>query len=107
MNESPAQKARRHAQHDHLFTVLTVLPTDYTGYGGEVDREALWAADQEAPDCSCGCRWALELPKPLNYDWLVCVKPGGPRRGLLTWEHMAGVGCFEPESRTKWWGHDD
>jgi hypothetical protein len=28
-------------------------------------------------------------------DWGVCTNPRGPRKGLLTWEHQAGYGCFE------------
>jgi len=76
-----------------LFKVLKVLPTDYSIYGGEVER---WA-DEKAfyPDCSCGCRFFVPLEGELGSDWGVCAKPEAPRAGLLTWEHQAGFGCFE------------
>ena len=78
---------------------VRVLPTDYSEYGGGITR---WATDETFPDCSWGCKWWRPLYKG-NYknehhwdmDWGVCINPGGPRRGLLTWEHQAGYGCFE------------
>ena len=81
-------------QHDTLFLVLKCLPTDYTDYGGKVER---WVDSDNYPDCSCGCRWFLPLEGELGADWGVCSKPGAPREGLLTFEHQAGYGCFEYE----------
>lgn len=76
-----------------LFEVLKVLPTDYTDYGGKVER---WADESVAyPDCSAGCRFFLQLAHPHGSDWGVCTKKDAPRAGLLTWEHQAGLGCFE------------
>jgi len=78
-----------------LFDVLKRLPTDYSDYGGEVER---WADEKVAyPDCSCGCRFFVPLEGKLGFDWGVCAKQGAPRAGLLTWEHQAGFGCFEGE----------
>lgn len=77
----------------HLFGLLTVLPTDYDDYGGQVKR---WADAEEAyPDCSCGCRWHIPLEGLLGADFGVCGKAGAPRAGLMTFEHQAGYGCFE------------
>jgi len=82
-------------RHDDLWAVCKRLPTDYTDYGGEIVR---WADEDAAyPDCSCGCRWAVWLADPHNFDWLVCAKPNAPRSGLLTWEHQTGSVCFEEE----------
>jgi hypothetical protein len=76
-----------------LFKVLRVLPTDYSSYGGKVER---WADETvDYPDCSRGCRFFVPLEKPLGYDWGVCSKLESPRAGLLTWEHQAGFECFE------------
>jgi hypothetical protein len=69
------------------FLVLRILPTDYAGYGGTVEREG-------DPDCSCGCNWALWLAEPFDGDLCVCMNPTGPRAGLLTFKHQAGRGCF-------------
>ena len=83
--------------HEHLFTLCPRLPSDYTDYGGTVVR---WEAENEAyPDCSCGCRWAVWLEPPFSSDWCVCSRPDGPRRGLLTFEHMTGKDCFEADER--------
>lgn len=83
-----------------LWSTLTVLPTDYSDYGGEVVR---WSDPNKGyPDCSTGCKWARfiedEDGEP-DLDWLVCTSPTGPRSGLLTFEHMAGEGCWEMEDR--------
>lgn len=72
------------------WSIIKVLPTDYKDYGGEVER---WADGDDYPDCSCGCKWFQSLDE----DWGVCVKPGAPRAGLLTWEHQAGKDCYEME----------
>ena len=80
-----------------LFKVLKVLPTDYKEYGGVVER---WADEELAyPDCSCGCKFFIELSEPYSLDWGVCVKSRAPRAGLLTWEHQAGFGCFEQDEK--------
>jgi len=76
---------------DPLWKIVKILPTDYTDYGGGVER---WRDPTKGyPDCSSGCRhwWALDA------DWGVCKNPQSPRAGLLTWEHQAGEGCWENE----------
>lgn len=78
--------------HAVLFTLLKRLPTDYTDYGGTVER---WADGDDYPDCSSGCCWFVPLEAELGNDWGVCANPNGPRAGLLTFEHQAGRGCFE------------
>lgn len=80
--------------HAFMFTFLKRLPSDYTDYGGEVER---WADEDNYPDCSCGCRWFLPLDGELAYDWGVCSNPNSPRAGLLTFEHQAGKGCFDED----------
>jgi hypothetical protein len=86
-------------EHNELFKLLHVLPSDYSDYGGTVVR---WEReDVSYPDCSCGCKWALWLEAPFQYDWCVCAKPGAPRAGLLTFEHMTGRNCFEEEADTE------
>lgn len=74
------------------WNIVKRLPTDYTDYGGEVER---WADGDNYPDCSCGCKWFLPLDGDLGYDWGVCGNPNAPRAGLLTFEHQTGRGCFE------------
>lgn len=84
---------RKAIDHDHLLAVSPVRPTDYKDFGGEVER---WSGPAQAyPDCSGGCKWAAWLESPFSGDWCVCAKPGGPREGLLTFEHQAGFECFE------------
>jgi len=78
----------------NLFDVLIRLPTDYTDYGGSVER---WADNGSYPDCSCGCKYFVPLDGDLGSDWGVCRNPIAPRAGLLTWEHQTGRGCFEYE----------
>jgi hypothetical protein len=74
-----------------LKSVLKILPTDYEDYGGEIKR---WAdPEKDYPDCSRGCKYVVKIDK----DWVVCTNPKSPRAGMLTWEHQAGFGCFEPE----------
>jgi len=80
--------------HETLMKVLKRLPTDYTDYGGEVER---WKDGDNYPDCSCGCKWFAPLDGQLGYDWGVCAKIGAPREGLLTFEHQTGHKCFDPE----------
>jgi hypothetical protein len=97
MNENDARRVR----HERLLGIMKVLPTDYSDFGGTVER---WADEKIAyPDCSGGCKWAEwlwdEVGGHPDSDWLVCGRPDGPRAGLLTFEHQAGLGCFEPEER--------
>jgi len=74
---------------DPLWQVLKRLPSDYSEYGGLIER---WAQpDESYPDCSGGCcHW-----RAIDADWCVCANPDSPRAGLLTWEHQAGYDCFE------------
>jgi hypothetical protein len=51
-----------------------------------------WVANHELPDCSCGCKWFVELAGEVGLDWGVCSCPKSPRAGLLTFEHQ---GCKE------------
>ena len=80
--------------HDFLFTILKRLPTDYTDYGGEIER---WEDGDDYPDCSSGCKYFIPLDGHLGFDWGVCGRQGAPRAGLLTFEHQAGRGCYEME----------
>lgn len=78
-----------------LFSVLKILPTDYQEYGGDIKR---WEDPQkDYPDCSRGCKHFIPLEGELKYDWGVCSNKSSPRSGLLTWEHQAGLDCFQPE----------
>jgi hypothetical protein len=69
---------------DRLWTVCKKLPSDFEPYG---TRSRLEGPQWE---CSCGCRFFLELPGDLGRDWGVCVNGSSPRAGLLTFEHQ---GC--------------
>jgi hypothetical protein len=81
---------------DPLWQVLKRLPTDYFDYGGDIKR---WEdPNKDYPDCSSGCKHYITLEHDYGYDWGVCSNPDSPRAGLLTWEHQAGVDCFEYES---------
>ena len=80
---------------ERLFKSLKVLPTDYSEYGGEIKR---WEDNhKDYPDCSRGCKHFVKLQGDLGNDWGVCANTNSSRSGLLTWEHQAGFGCFEPE----------
>lgn len=80
---------------NNIWSCLKVLPTDYDEYGGEIKR---WADPaKNYPDCSCGCKFFVTLSEPYSYDWGVCTNPNAPRKGMLTWEHIAGFNCFEAE----------
>ena len=76
--------------HETLWAVCRKLPTDFQPYGKR-DRDT---ADP-CSDCSCGCRHFVPLEGNLGYDWGICACPGGPRAGLLTFEHQ-GCPQFEP-----------
>ena len=85
--------------HKHLLSIMRVLPTDYSDFGGTVER---WAdPDKNYPDCSVGCKWAEWLKGRLGADWCVCTNPNSPRAGLLTFEHMTGADCFEAKGRRR------
>ena len=87
-------------RHEELLAACTILPTDYVSYGGDAVR---WERDDdEDADCSSGCRWFNPLYDRTcgpDSDWGVCANPRSPRRGLLTFEHQAGRGCFEQAPR--------
>jgi len=73
------------------WSTVTILKSDYSEYGGEVER---WKNENESyPDCSGGCKHFARTDE----DWGVCKNPNGPREGLLTHEHQAGKDCFEQE----------
>ncbi len=72
--------------------VLIRLPSDFEPWGLR-SRTNDWG-----PDCSCGCKYFLELKDNLGYDWGVCTNPDSPRKGLLTFEHQ---GCSNFESDTQ------
>jgi hypothetical protein len=79
--------------YDPLWQVVKILPTDYTDYGGTIER---WKeVEGYYPDCSTGCRFWKPLKSELGCDWGVCGNPNSPRAGLLTFEHQTGVGCFK------------
>ena len=69
-------------EHVHLLAIMHRRATDYEPYG-ETDRGS-------REDCSCGCRFYIELRGELGRDWGVCANPISPRCGLLTFEHQ---GC--------------
>lgn len=76
----------------NLFDILKILPSDYSDYGGAVER---WACgNDDYPDCSCGCQFFIGLEDPLGADWGICSNSQSPRAGLLTFEHQAGKGCY-------------
>ena len=71
---------------DIMWKSCKRLPTDFEPYGKR-SRENDWG-----PDCSCECKFNIELEGDLGYDWGVCFNPKSPRNGLLTFEHQ---GCKE------------
>ena len=94
---------------DDIWKVVKILPTDYSDYGGEIER---WKNNNDSyPDCSSGCRYwrplYSEYHRGPDDDWGVCANPESPRAGLLTWEHQAGHDCWEcePESCGDWEYH--
>jgi hypothetical protein len=72
-----------------LLGTMKLLPTDFEPWGRR-DRDKDYG-----PDCSCGCKFFMELPGKLGMDWGVCVNKESPRRGLLTFEHQ---GCLKFKS---------
>jgi hypothetical protein len=76
-----------------LWNVVKTLPSDYTDYGGTVER---WATEEDYPDC-CSCKYFRKLigecEDIADANWGVCTNPLSPRAGLLTFEHQAGKDC--------------
>src|ERR1041384_2636295 len=70
--------------HAALDSVLKRKRTDFQP-NGRRSRDTDYG-----PDCSCGCRFFIEVREPFSGDWGVCVNPESPRAGLLTFEHQ---GC--------------
>ena len=82
----------RTALHDQLLDTMVKHPSDYTPWG-KVER---WADDNKHySDCSSGCKYFNALEGKLGYDWGVCINEKSHRFGKLTFEHQAGVDCFE------------
>ena len=80
---------------DLLMSLVERLPGDYTDYGGQVER---WADPNKGyPDC-CNCRYLIRLDEGVCGDLGICGNPKSHRAGKLTFEHMAGVDCFEGTS---------
>lgn len=87
---------------DPIWNVITVLPTDYSDYGGKVIR---WKNEHDSyPDCSCDCRHYRRImhDNEIDTDWGVCWNELSPRFGLLTWEHQAGYKCYETQDLSSW-----
>ena len=78
--------------HNELMFVVVKLPSDYKPFGN-VER---WAdKDKNYPDCSMGCKHFKTLSGELGADWGVCTNRDSKRFGFLTFEHQAGLDCFE------------
>lgn len=100
--------------HEELLRVVHYLPEDYYPYGQNMDREGdsdvdlTRMSDKEVKeyfeqvagryhgDCSCGCRWFVQLPGTVGMDWGICYNPVSHRHGLLTFEHQ-GCPHFEAD----------
>ena len=79
--------------HTQLIEVVEKLPSDYKPWG-QVER---WEdSNKNYPDCSMGCKYANWLEGDLKSDWCICVNSNSPRFGKLTFEHQAGLDCYEP-----------
>lgn len=78
--------------HRHLLAIAPRHPLDYQPFGF-VDRQ-----DPYLPDCSCGCKWYVELAGYLASDWGVCANPRSHRCGWVTFEHQ-GCDKFEYDAR--------
>jgi hypothetical protein len=77
------------ATHEQLLKVVVAKIEDYEPWG-VVDRENVDGKGSFGPDCSCGCKFYVELEGKLGMDWGVCRNPKSHRAGLLTFEHQ---GC--------------
>jgi len=73
--------------HEHLFKIVKHMDSDFEPYGKR-------SRELGGGDCSCSCKWYHELDGSRGLDWGVCANPGGPRCGLLTFEHQ---GCIKYE----------
>jgi hypothetical protein len=71
--------------HEHLCQIVRDLPQDYEPWGQQ---------ERSSGDCSCGCKWFVELAEPHGMDWGVCTSFKSHRFGLLTFEHQ---GCVHYE----------
>jgi len=85
---------RRNFTHKDLLERFLKHQKDYAPWGNvERWKDSNWSY----PDCSCGCKWFLELEGSLGMDWGVCLNKKSHRCGLLTFEHQAGLDCFEED----------
>lgn len=88
---------KKRKRQNNYIDLCRVLDTDYDTVGGKIVR----GTDPDAiyNDCSCGCRYFVPLYNEhyddADTDFGVCTNPKSKRRGLLTFEHQAGYGCFE------------
>lgn len=69
--------------------VLIGLPTDYTEFGGRIDRYRF--IDVTCSDCT-GCKWFDFIQD--STEWGVCTNQDSNRAGLLTHTNQAGFKCF-------------
>ena len=79
---------KRAVTNEQLKAVLKSLPEDYEPWG-----QVAWydAPPGAVPaDCSCGCKWFVELAGNRSADYGVCANPASHRAGYLTHEHQ---GC--------------
>jgi hypothetical protein len=79
-----------------LQDIVIVLPTDYTEFGGEIDRYRF--IDVSCSDCT-NCLF-FETLASAN-EWGICAKPDSNRAGLLTHANQAGFKCFTPKGTYK------
>ncbi len=96
MSDKPELTGMRHGSrglgsdlHDLFFGVVITKPTDFEPSGFRSREE------EDAWDCSTGCKWFYQLQGKVGLDWGVCANPLSPRSGLLTFEHQ---GCFQFEA---------
>lgn len=73
--------------HNHLWSIVKIDTYDYKPWGTH---------PRVGGDCSCGCRWYVELEGRFGADWGVCTNPESHRCGLLTFEHQ-GCTMFEAD----------
>jgi hypothetical protein len=82
-----------------LLNFCRVFDTDYSDYGGQINRKSKSAF--EYSDCSCGCMYFVPLydakNKEASLEYGVCINEKSKRCGFLTHENQAGYGCFKVE----------